>query len=61
MDATLERRLLRAGFLVGAGLIIEIAVSTWLHPLAFVAFLALSCPLVLAGMLLFLFALAGDR
>jgi len=39
----------------------------WVHPLAFITFLAVGCPLVAAGVLLYLYALAvqaqrhGDR
>jgi hypothetical protein len=59
-DATVERRLLWAGSLVASGLAVELAVSGWLHPLAFVAFLCLACPLVVAGMLAFLWAIVRN-
>jgi hypothetical protein len=53
----LERRLGQAGLLVASGLVIEVGASLFVHPLAFVAFLLLACPLVVAGILLFLWAL----
>ena len=56
----LEQRLGRAGFLIAAGLIVEIAASSLIHPLAFVAFLLVACPLVIAGMLLFLWGLVAS-
>ena len=56
----LEKRLSQAGFLIAAGLIVQIAASALIHPLAFVAFLLVACPLVVAGMLLFLWALVAS-
>jgi hypothetical protein len=56
----LEQRLGKAGLLIAAGLIVEIAASSLIHPLAFVAFLLVACPLVVAGMLLFLWALVAS-
>jgi hypothetical protein len=58
--SALEQRLGKAGFLVAAGLIVEIAASALIHPLAFVAFVLVACPLVIAGMLLFLWALVAS-
>ena len=56
---TIERHLGWAGWLVASGLVVEIAVSSWVHPLAFVTFAVVACPLVGAGMLLFLWALVA--
>ena len=56
----LEQRLGKAGLLIVAGLIVEIAASSFIQPLAFVAFLLVACPLVVAGMLLFLWALVAS-
>ena len=56
----LEQRLGKAGLLIVAGLIVEIAASSFIHPLAFVAFLLVACPLIVAGMLLFLWALVAS-
>ena len=56
----LEQRLGKAGLLIVAGLIVEIAASSFIHPLAFMAFLLVACPLIVAGMLLFLWALVAS-
>ena len=56
-----ERHLEWAAALIAAGLVVEIAVSAWIHPLAFVTFALVACPLVAAGMLLFLWSLVSAR
>jgi hypothetical protein len=60
-DHVLERRFRWAGVLVTAGLLLQLSVSEWIHPLAFVTFLMVACPLVGAGMLTFLWALVAAR
>lgn len=57
----MDRRLEWAGGLIAAGLVVEIAVSAWIQPLAFIIFAVVACPLVAAGMLLFLWSLASAR
>jgi hypothetical protein len=52
-----ERRIRWAGFLVGAGLLVRLGSLLALHPLAFVAFLVVGCPLMAVGILLYLFSL----
>lgn len=52
-----ELRLGWAGLAIVLGLLVELASSMWVHPLGFVAFLLVACPLVVAGMLLFLWAI----
>ena len=52
-----ERRIRWASLLVGAGLLVQLASLLIVHPLAFVAFLMIGCPLMAAGMLLYLFSL----
>lgn len=52
-----DLRLGWAGLAIALGLLVEIASSMWMHPLAFVVFLVVACPLVVAGMLLFLWAI----
>jgi hypothetical protein len=54
---TRERRLRWAGLLIAAGLLVQLATLSRLHPLAFVAFIAIACPLIGAGMVLVLVAL----
>ena len=57
-DDSLETTLRWAALLVVAGLAAEVASAVWIHPLAFVAFLLVACPLVVAGMLVFLWGIA---
>ncbi|HUX67210.1 MAG TPA: hypothetical protein VMV31_06960 [Terriglobales bacterium] len=53
----IELRIRLAGSLVVAGLLVQALSLLKIHPLAFVAFLLVGCPLVLAGVLLFLYSL----
>ena len=53
----LEQSIKRAGLLVAAGLAVEAATAAFVHPFAFIAFLLVACPLVAAGVFLFLWAL----
>ena len=58
MDSSVtERRIRWASFLVGAGLLVQLASLVIVHPLAFVAFLIIGCPLMAAGIVLYLFSL----
>jgi len=62
MPTTLiERRISWAGVLIAGGLVIQLLTLLWTHPLAFVAFLLLGCPLVVFGILLFLYALVSHE
>src|SRR5579859_1418854 len=45
----IERRLRISGLLIVTGLCLGLLTLFWTHPLAFVAFAALACPLVLFG------------
>ena len=58
-DHSVEKRLRWAGLLVAVGLALQLSVAMWIHPLAFVTFLMVACPLVVAGMLTFLWALVA--
>jgi hypothetical protein len=60
-DRAIETRLRWAGLLVALGLVFQVCVAWWIHPLAFVAFLLVACPLVVAGMLVFLWTLVAAR
>jgi len=55
----IERRIRWSGILVGAGLIIQMLTLLATHPLAFVAFLLIGCPLVAIGILLYLYSLVA--
>jgi hypothetical protein len=54
---TIERRIRWSGMLVVTGLLLQMLTLLWTHPLAFMCFLMIGCPLVAAGMLLFLYSL----
>ncbi len=54
---TVDKGLGWSGGLIVAGLLVQL-LSSWLtHPLAFIGFLTIACPLVVAGMLVFLWTL----
>lgn len=52
--APIERSIRLSGFLIAAGLFIQIVTLCWTHPLAFMSFILIGCPLVAAGILFFL-------
>jgi hypothetical protein len=56
---TIERRIRWSGLLIGAGLVVQMLTLLWTHPLAFVVFLLIGCPLVGAGVLLYLYSLVA--
>jgi hypothetical protein len=53
----MEKRLRAAGILVFLGLVIECFALRWTHPTAFLAFAMIGIPVVLAGVLWFLYSL----
>jgi|GEM_PF-1004666 uncharacterized membrane protein YczE len=57
----IERRLQLAGLLIVLGLVIQMVTFVWLHPLAFMTFLLIGCPLVAAGILLYLYSLVSSQ
>lgn len=58
VDTTVvERRIRWASFLIVAGLLVQLASLLVIHPLAFVAFLMIGCPVMLSGIVLFLLSL----
>jgi hypothetical protein len=56
----IETRLRRASVLIAAGLLTQVLTFLIKHPLAFVAFLAVGCPLVAGGTVLFLLGLVSS-
>jgi hypothetical protein len=56
-----ETRIRWASILIGTGLLIQLASLARIHPLAFVAFVAVGCPLVGAGVLLYLASLVSSK
>jgi hypothetical protein len=62
MTATvMERRIRLSGLLVVVGLLLQMLTLPMTHPLAFVGFILLGCPLVAAGMLFFLYLLVSHE
>jgi len=57
----IERRIRYSGVFIAAGLIIQLISFIWVQPLAFMAFIVISCPLVAIGILVFLFSLVANR
>lgn len=53
----IERRIRWSGILIAVGLIIQLMTYLWIHPLAFMAFILISCPLVAIGILIYLYSL----
>lgn len=56
-----ERRIRWAGFLIAAGLVVQMLSLISIHPLAFMSFLMIGCPLVAAGILLFLYSIVSNN
>ena len=55
-----ERRIRWASILVATGLLVQLATLSVVHPLAFTAFLLVGCPLVVAGVGLYLISLLSN-
>lgn len=53
-SAVVERRIRWSSWLIGGGLLVQFGSLLVLHPLAFVVFLMVGCPLVLAGIVVYL-------
>ena len=58
---SIERRIRWSGLLIVAGLVIQMLTLFWTHPLGFMCFLLVGCPLVAAGILLFLYSLVSHE
>lgn len=59
-SSPIERRLFRAGLLIALGLLVQLVTFVWVHPLAFIIFLVVGCPLVLIGVLLYLYSVVSQ-
>lgn len=57
----LEKRITLAAWLIAAGLAAQSITHVWVHPLSFMSFLLLGTPLVILGILLFLFSLISAK
>ena len=58
MTMPIETRIRWSGLLIVVGLAVLLVSLLWSHPLSFMAFLAVGCPLILIGILVYLWALA---
>lgn len=56
-DLVIEKRIRWAGLLICPGLAVQLLSLIWIHPMSFMAFLMVGCPLVLGGVLLYLYSL----
>ena len=56
----LEKRLRRSAVLISIGVLVLLFSLLWKHPLSFMAFLVVGCPLILVGLLLYLYSLATE-
>ena len=56
-ERRIERRLRWSGRLIALGLLVQMLTLLATHPLAFITFALIGCPLVGAGILIFLYAL----
>jgi hypothetical protein len=59
--AIVERRVRLAAALISVGLLVLLITLIRIHPLAFVASIVIGCPLVLAGILLFLYSIISQE
>ena len=57
----LEKRLRLAGMLICAGLLVLLLSLIKVHALSFMAFAMVACPLVLAGIVLFLYSIVSHQ
>jgi hypothetical protein len=58
-SSVIESRIKRASLLIGGGLLVQLLTLFFVHPLGFVAFTIIGCPLVAAGILLYLASLVS--
>jgi len=58
---SIERCIRWSGLIIALGLIIQTGTLFWTHPLSFMAFLLIGCPLVAAGLLLYLYSLVSHH
>jgi hypothetical protein len=56
---TIESKIRWAGLVIVAGLALETFTLFFVHPIAFMAFLLIACPLIAVGILLFLHGLVS--
>jgi hypothetical protein len=57
----IHRSIRWSGRLIGGGLVVQMLSLTWTHPLSFMGFILIGCPLVGAGILFFLYSLVAHE
>jgi hypothetical protein len=57
----IERRISWGGVLIALGLTVQLLTFVSVHPLAFIVFLLVGCPLVAAGIVLYLYSLVAHE
>ena len=57
----IESRIKWASLLIGTGLLIQLGTLFRVHPLSFVAFVVVGCPLIGAGILVYLWSLVSAK
>ena len=60
LPSTLDERLRLAGWLILAGLVVELVTVFWVHALSFIVFISAGALLIGAGILLYLYSLVRD-
>ena len=56
-----EKRLRQAGLLIALGLLVQLLTFIRIHPLSFMGFAIIGCPLVLAGVVLYLYSIVSHQ
>jgi hypothetical protein len=56
-----ERRVRLAAVLICLGLLVQLITLVRVHPLAFMTFILVACPLVLVGILLYLYSIVSHQ
>jgi hypothetical protein len=57
----LETRLRWAGVLIASGFLLQLLTFVRIHPFSFMVFVLVGCPLVVAGMLLYLYSVVSHQ
>ena len=60
IQGRIEKKLRIAGILLTTGLSLQVLTLVWNHPLAFLAFMFIASPLVLAGVIMYLYSIITD-
>jgi hypothetical protein len=60
-ESRIETRIKWASLLIGSGLLIQLCTMFRVHPLAFVAFVVIGCPLIGSGILLYLWSVVSPQ